>query len=504
MNNPVESKGVIAPGGLLFGHPKGLFLVAGTEFWERFSYYGMLGLLVLYLTSAASRGGFGWSEQEAIRLYALYSGAAFIAPAIGGWLCGRYFGERFCILWGGVAVALGHVLLGGPGVIPTILSILTDFDIDSILKTSDVPLGRLFPSSEIIIALKASLHQSGVQGAEGGVIWAYRLIAWSFNLGLLLIIVGTGFIKSSVSSIVSRFYPGNNKQREAGFAIFMASIYLGSLSANFIAGTLGERLGWHYGFSAAAIGMCFGVFIYVLKQNKYLADIGLLPDSVSEKVTASTPLSSRELRRVSALLIMGAFTVLYAAAFYQKGGLLNIFTKNSVDRSLFGFEIPATWYLSISTGLFVVLAPLSVKCWGALERRGIVLSIVQKQAFGMLAIAIGYAFIVTGVSGIAEGVSAKISMFWIVMTYICFAVGDVLIWPVQLAAVGALAPARYKSFAIGAWYLTIGFGTWLTGIIGSYAYTYSLSSVLVTLCISCGLASLLLFALNKPISFLAK
>lgn len=505
----VNREGVIAPGGFWLGRPKGLFLVAGVEFWERFSYYGMTGLLVLYLTSVPHNGGLNWDPASAIRFYGFYAGCAFVAPTIGGWLSSRHLGERFCILWGGIAVACGHVLLGGPVMLPEILRWMTNVDVYSILHSSDATLGKLFLTATDAEFLRETLTRAASPPTDPReslqvVVFGYYAAAWSFHLGLLLILIGTGLIKPTVSSIISRFYPENAVAREAGFAMFMAAIYLGALSANFSAGTLGEKVGWHYGFTATAVGMIIGITAYVMRQHAYLADLGTYSDHKREVgQQGHHPLSLQEKRRILALLTMGIGTVVYATAFYQKGGLLNLVTRESVDRILFDFEIPATWFLSISTTVFVFLVPLSSRVWARLAARGIYLSADRKLALGLGSIAVGYIFISVGASYIADDASTKISMAWIIATYVCFAVGDVFIWPPQIAAVAELAPERFRSFAIGAWYLTIGLGTWLTGWVGGLAYVFSLESTLWLLCLICLAASVLIWMLHGCISRLA-
>ena len=189
---------------------------------------------------------------------------------------------------------------------------------------------------------------------SGGLLLAYHLKVWSFLVGLALIVIGTGLIKPTVSSIVSHLYDAGDNRRQAGFTIFMVSIYVGSFAANFIADTLGEKVGWHTGFTAAAIGMIIGVTAYLLGQRCYLGNVGIAPQNgPSTTNEARRPLTKEYKKRILLILLMGAFTVLYAVSFYQKGGLLNLYTKELVDRTVFGFEVPATWFLTISTGTFI-------------------------------------------------------------------------------------------------------------------------------------------------------
>jgi POT family proton-dependent oligopeptide transporter len=475
--------------GVLREQPRGLYLVATTEFWERFSYWGMLSLLVLFLTASPGSGGFGWDAVDAVSLYALYLGALFSTPAVGGYLSSRYFGERKCIVWGGVSVVIGHVLLAGPVLMPQLVELTTGYPVHEWLRSCGVVLGKVMPDDRIQQALDSG-GCAGSSGGVGAVALAYRLQAWSFAAGLLVIVLGTGFIKSTVSSIVGKLYAPGDRRRDEGFAIFMGFIYMGGISANFVAGSLGELLGWHYGFAAAALGMTAGLTWYLIHQRRVLGDVGMQPDRavVTAGVAESVPLTPVERRRVILLLLMSAFVVLYAMAFYQKGGLLNVEAKLHVDRRVFGFEVPATWLLSVSTLLFILLTLPATRFWRWLGARGMEPSAVTRLGLGLVIIAAAYALLLVGLSTKAASPTQQFSIGWMVALYACFAVSDLLIWPAQIASVSRLAPAKYTAFAIGAWHLTQGVGSWLTGLFGRLGAESGLASVATILCSICAAA----------------
>ena len=498
-----DEKHKAPPPGQWLGQPRGIFLVAGTEFWERFSYYGMVGLLVLFLTSSALQEGFGWSDVDAIKFYGIYSGLIFASPAIGGWLASTYFGERKCILYGGIAVAVGHFLLAGPVVLAALANTIANADVSGLLDAAEPRYGRLFPTSVQWAEIEQRLIANGLGAEElaamGGWFKAvYAAKSWSFMAGLALIVAGTGFIKSTVSSIVGKLYAENDERRNTGFTIFMVGVWGGSFLSNFVAGTLGEKIGWHYGLGAAGVGMALGVGAYVLFQNALLGDVGKLPDrrlSAAANPGGQTRLTVTERRRIAALVLMSFFTIVFSIAFYQKGGLIHLMVREDTNRMFGGFEVPATWFLTISTGTFIISALIIDRIYVLLAKGGKHIDVVQKQAMGLLSIAIGYVFMQQAASIGAGAEGAVIPMWYFAVGYIFFGIGDVFIWPPQIAAVSQYAPDRYKSFAVGAWMVTTGVGTFLTGYVGALGYEIGapiLFRGLLLLCLSGAVVLLLL------------
>lgn len=350
------------------------------------------------------------------------------------------------------------------------------------LQHSELTFNCFFDASTCLAQIQS------VEEVGGG--WlnlAYYLKLWSFLLGLGLIVTGTGLIKPTVSSIINGLYGREDARRPEAFTLFMVFIYLGSFSANFIAGTLGEKLGWHYGFMAAALGMILGVGVYILKQEKYLGDVGIQPSG--KAVAGAGPLSVEEKKRIRLLLIMGAFTILYAVSFYQKGGLLNLYTRENIDMYFWGFEVPVTWLLAISTGVFVIAAPLFSRFWRYLFLQGMNVTGLHKLALGLFIMAIAYLFLIAADLTRDLAGDGKSHVMWIVATYIFFGIGDVMIWPPQIAAAASLSPARYTSFAVGAWYLTIGIGSWLTGYVGALSYSIGSTILFASISLVCAVCA---------------
>lgn len=463
-------------------HPRGMFLVAATEFWERFSFYSLMGLLVLFLTASAADGGFGWSQQQAVTLYGFYAGLGFIAPALGGWIANRWLGERRAILIGGIMIAGGQFMLVAPLWAPALIEAISGVRVAQGLIALDLPLGGLL----------APAMPAGDPAAMRWIGFAYLAVGWAFAFGLTLIIMGTGLLKPTVSSIVGKLYPGGAARREQGFAIFMTCVFSGSVSASIVAGALGERVGWSWGFLAGGVGMSLGLIFYIALARRLLGDIGIAPDRTvgGEK---STPLSRIERDRIITLFVMGAFTVVYASAFYQKGGMLNLFVRDEIARDVGGFLLPTTWFQTISTGTFILLAhPLTA--WMGRIGRGRI-DTTRKLAIALLLMALGYACF-TAASIQAEKVGGGAHMGWVIAGYACFGIGDVFLWPAQIALASRLAPARHAATVVGCWYLTIGVGTWTTGFVAMQASIIGRTALMIEIGCYCLVAATLVLALR--------
>jgi POT family proton-dependent oligopeptide transporter len=470
-----------ARAGTWFGHPKGVFLVAFTELWERFSYFGMAALLALYLASPVAAGGWGWSRSEAALFYGFYAGLVFAMPVVGGWLANNYLGERRCIVIGALLLMMGHLSLGGPAFVPHFIEQFTGVDPRPVIVQSNMSLGRLWALSDVVPALHAA---AGSQRLARIAVWSYVGASGSFLFGLVCIVVATGLFKASIASIVGKLYPAADARRDTGYAVFFTCIYLGAMLANFAVGGLGETLGWHYGFAAAAAGMAISTTFYLWKQNEYLGDLGRTPDRVASRAPRA-PLTHAERDRVRVVIMQGAFTTVYAAGFFQKGGLINLYTRDYVDRSLFGMQVPATWFLSISTLVFMVTTPLLAALYLRLARSDRNPSASYKLAAGLLVIGVAYAIVGSAEAGRLEHGAAAISALQLVAMYILFGISDALVWPNQLALATKLAPARFTAFTIGAWHLTIGFGTWLAGWISNSVETVGNLQIFLWMALLC-------------------
>jgi len=377
-----------------FGHPKALFMLFSAEMWERFSYYGMRALLVLFLTASTLEQGFGWNSMEALSLYGTYTGLVYLTPLIGGWLADNFIGARKSIVIGGLLMAVGHFLMAGPALVPAYYTDKVGYDVEEILIQSKVPMGESL-NTEIIIhdkdlnkstktTIKDAIHNtvnmsvvsstnpnkglSPVDKVEliSALESTYKGIGFIFYLALAFIIVGNGFFKPNISTTVGKLYEDGDNRRDSGFTIFYMGINIGAFFGSLICGYFGESpdWGWHYGFSIAGVGMLIGLTIFMIYQNKLLGDIGKKPtEKFSFKNKDREPLTKIEFDRIKTLLIMVVFTVIFWAGFEQAGGAMNIYTKENTDRMLFGFEIPASWFQSLNAFFIILFAPVFASFW---------------------------------------------------------------------------------------------------------------------------------------------
>jgi POT family proton-dependent oligopeptide transporter len=425
------------------GHPRGAYLVAFTELWERFSYWGLAGLLVLFLTAPIESGGWGWQQGTAVQFYGWYGGLAFVLPVIGAWLANNYLGERRCILWGGITIALGHGLLAVPSLL------------------------------------------DGNHALEQVV----------FMAGLACVVIGTGLLKPAISSIMAHLYPAGGTRRDEAFAWFWVAIYIGAFFGALVPGALGERVGWHIGLGIAGMGMLVGLACYLALQSRWLGDIGTVPVKQAA-AEPSAQLTIVEWQRIAVIGVQGLFTLCYAAGFYQMFGLLNLYAHQHLDRHLGSFEVPTTWMQTISLLSFFACVPVLAWCWRRLAARGSNPSASYKLALGLAVLALAYLIIAYAQS--TSG-AAKPSVLWLAAAYVLFGLGDAFVWANQVSLTSKLAPDRYSTLFIGAWYVCIGFGTWLSGYVGALKQDHSYQSMFVSLAIGCGLAALLLATLTPTL-----
>ncbi len=336
-------------------HPGGLWVLFITEMWERFSYYGMRALLVLYLVSKVSdpeNPGLGWGREEAGTLYAWYTGLVYLTPLFGGWLADKMLGTHRSMLIGGWIIAAGHFTLA---------------------------LTELAPKGPASTA--------------------------TFMAGLVLIIIGTGFFKPCVSVMVGQLYRADDPRRDSAFTIFYMGINVGAFLSGIVAGTLGEKVGWHWGFGSAGVGMVLGLFVYSALRPKYLKGIGLPPgdprnqnldavDSDGEVVDRNRPLTRVDWHRIWVIIVLALAVVFFWAAFEQAGSSMNVFAKDTTDREVLGWEFPATWYQSVNPLYIVLFAPVFAWGWLWLDKKHLQPHTPLKFAIGIVLLGLGFVFMV--------------------------------------------------------------------------------------------------------------
>jgi POT family proton-dependent oligopeptide transporter len=392
--------------------PPGLFLLFGVEMWERFSFYGMRAMLVLFL-SDAQHGGLGWSKPAADRLYGLYGFSAYALPVAGGWLADRFIGTRRSMVIGGFIIAAGHFCL----------------------------------------ALPATA---------------------TFFLGLALVVVGTGFFKPNVSTMVGQLYGERDPRRDGGFTIFYMGVNVGGLVGPLVCGGLAEnpRFGWHYGFGAAGVGMVFGLVMYLVLRQRYLPGIGMPPQRAPASISgaASAPAARAPLSRVDrdcliALLVMMAFSIPFWTAFEQTGSSMNFFAAERTRRMAFGHAFPATWFQSVNSAILLASAPIFAWMWTALAKRGLEPSTPVKMGAAMFMMAAGFVVMVGGAR--ASDTGALVSPAWLVITYALHTFGELWLSPIGLSTVTKLAPVKYVSLLMGLWFFSTAIAEFLAGQLAS-------------------------------------
>jgi POT family proton-dependent oligopeptide transporter len=461
----------------LMGHPRGLGLLFVVEMWERFSYYGMRALLVLYLVNYLK-----WSDGDASRLYGTYTSLVYLTPLVGGYLADRFIGTRRSLVIGAVIIAAGHFTL----------------------------------------ALQSMT---------------------TFYIGLALIIVGTGFFKPNVSTMVGQIYREGDARRDAGFTIFYMGINLGAFLAPLVCGYLGQRVGWHYGFMAAGFGMVLGLLTYLWGRGKYLPGIGLtrkqsdanaaargaegllgrenisaVPGIAGAAIglvlafllhggwlgymfgviigaavgTTTFGTKGEERKRVLAIFIVAFVVVFFWMAFEQAGSSMNLFADRHTNLSIGSFTFPSSWFQAVNPLFILVFAPLFASTWIKLGRRGKEPSTPLKMVIGLVLLGTGFLFMVA--AGKFADTGVKVSAIWLTMAYAFHTWGELSLSPVGLSYVTKIAPLRFASLLMGVWFLANAAANKLGGYLASQ--TENISSLakfyMIPVATSFGAAFLLL------------
>ncbi len=451
-----------------FGHPIGLRTLFLTEMWERMSYYGMRALLVLYMTGAVTgfNPGLGWSQIESQAIYGIYSGMVYFMVVPGGWIADNILGHQKAVLIGALIIALGHFTLAIP-------------------------------------------------------------IEQTFFLGLIFVVLGTGLLKGNISTIVGQLYEGQDDKRDSGYTIFYMSINIGSTLGFLICSYLGEKIGWHWGFGAAGIGMTFGVIQYI-KHRHLLGDAGMHPNEMSDdkrkKLTNYLKVSLVGMFMVIGAGLLGFFTIdprffaeqfayfltiiagLYfiylfifaglnaaerknlillfllfigAAAFWsgfdQSAGSLNIFARDYTDLSIAGYEIPVGWLQFANPVIVVLFAPIFAGIWAQLARKNLDPSLPIKFAIGLLFMALSFLVMIVAVNIALE--SSPVGMQWLLLTYLFQTWGELALSPIGLSAFSRYGPKRYMGQMFGLWFLASAIGGVLAGLLGGEALDGGLETI---------------------------
>jgi len=451
---------VTRPGETFFGHPRALATLFFTEMWERFTFYGMRALLVLFLVDAVASGGYGFDDKTATAIYGLYTAAVFMAALPGGWIADRLIGAQRAVMAGGTLMTIGNLMLVIPGPPPL------------------------------------------------------------FFGGLVVIVLGVGLLKPNISTLVADLYPEGGGRRDAGFTIFYMGINLGAFIGPLIAGWLALQYGWRIGFLAAAIGMPLGLAQFWrsrgllggagaaahrqdggsgLRRDWMLlgvvvALLALTASALVSGIVAVNPaplaksaayvlvgmaaayclylffgagLDLVERKRILVVLVMFVACALFWSGFEQAGSSMNLFAKRHTDRFIGGFEIPAGWFQSVQPAFVILFAPIFSALWISLARRNLNPAAPVKFAFGLILMGLGFLFMVMAAGIVAGGTQSP--AYFLILTYLLHTFGELCLSPVGLSTVTKLAPARFVGQMMGVWFLASSLGKLTAGLIaGSF------------------------------------
>ena len=486
---------------IISSQARGLFLLSSVEMWERFSYYSLNYLLALFLASTVMDDGFEWTDAEAVKLVGLYGSLAFLSPVIGGWLSDNYLGRHRAIILGGTLMALGHVSMSGPDVLPALIGGLSDAPVREVLLQSGAPQGRVFLSEEILAQLSAAATKLGSASGDeqrfyDTAVFAYRLSAVSFYSALGLVVFGNGLFKPSITATVGRLYTDDDPRRDAAYTLFWTAINAGAFFATFVAGYLGERYGWHYGFSAAAFGMALGLTLYLWKRRVWLEGVDLgIPERPSKGAPAETsPLSRKDKDRLVALAIMGVFAALFNTAFYQIFGLFNLFVYQETDRFIGTFEVPSLWILSLNPLFIMVFGPLAAGLMVRLRREGRDPSSPLKFAIAFVLISI--AFLLMVLAG-QSGNGSKVHILWPAATMLFLSCGEIFVQPIGSSLVNKLSPRRFVGTLFGIWFLIYAIASYGSGLVGALSEPFGTQTVFAAIACACLITGTALFFLRR-------
>lgn len=434
----------------LFGHPRALSFLFATEMWERFSYYGMRALLVLYMVdyllkpaqagSVLGLAGFKTALEAvfgplgpqplASQIYGFYTGLVYLTPIFGGLLADRVLGQRRTVILGAALMAAGHFMM------------------------------------------------------------AFEQL---FLLALTVLILGNGCFKPNISTQIGALYPPGDRRRDRAFSIFYVGINLGAFFAPLVCGTLGEEVGWHWGFAAAGVGMTAGLIIYLLATPS-------LPKDAFVKREAGAPLGRRDWQAIGALLFLFVPVSLFWATYEQQGNTIVLWASDFTDRHvLAGFEIPVTWFQAFNPFMIFAFTPFIVALWrrqGAAEP-----STVMKMAIGLFLNAASW-LIMLGAAQVAGGGQA--SWLWLFAFTFAITVGELYLSPTSLSLVTKVAPASLLSMLMGVWLATSFIGNFLAGYLGTFWSSMSKGDFFLMMAVISGAAGLLIVLLHRPLRAVLK
>ena len=404
-------------------HPKGLYVLFFTEMWERFSYYGMRALLVLYMTQylfveiekgkevfgfsvvkSSLEAVFGTLSNQALssQLYGLYTGLVYFTPFFGGIIADRIIGQRKSVYVGGLLMAIGHFLMA---------------------------------------------------------------IESQFFMALLFLILGNGFFKPNITTQVGYLYEEGDPRRDSAFTIFYMGINLGAIFSPLVCGTLGQIYGWHYGFGAAGVGMLVGLLVYHFGKGQLPMDRITRERALHIEHKKET-LSTEEFKAIVALVLLCALNIMFWGIYEQQGNTMQLWSETRTDWNFFGFNLPSTWYQSFNPFMIVLFTPFLTRFWAWQSKRGKEPNSIIKMGMGCILAGLGFVFMI--VASKVLGPEERGSLLWLTAATALLTIGEIYISPIGLSFVTKVAPARMVSMLMGMWLMSSFFGNYASGWIGGY------------------------------------
>lgn len=433
--------------------PKGLWLLSFTAIWERFSYYGMRAILVLYIANDALNpanrkahlGGLGLSENSAGWIYSTFTMLCYMLPLLGGVVADRYIGKRRSVLVGGFLIMFGHFILAA--------------DINFI----------------------------------------------TFLTGLGLLAFGNGFFKPSAPAMIGDLYEQGDPRRDSGFTLYYTLFNGGAFFAPLICGFFGETYAYRFGFLTAGIAMLMGFIVYMIFAPKYLGEIGklkIIPESEKNVVKVKTPLTNEEKDRISVILVLLFFVTFFWAGFEQAGSTFTLYTDKYISKTIGSWEMPTSWFQAINPVFIVILGPLFSMIWVALAKRKKNPSSPVKMGIGMLALAIGFLFMIGAViqrGGDSTDITVKASLIWIIATYFFHTIGELCLSPIGLSMVSKLAPLKLASLFMGIWFLSSAIANYSSGLMIIFANSFGYMALFVMFAILVGILGVIVFFISRKL-----
>ena len=437
----------------ILGHPAGLFVLFFTEMWERFSYYGMRALLVLYMVDyliknvrdgsihvlgflplqRAIEAIFGPQNVQplASQIYGMYTALVYLTPLFGGMIADRLLGQRKTVVIGAVLMAIGQFFLAAESM---------------------------------------------------------------FLVGLFFLIVGNGCFKPNLATQVGGLYPAGDPRLDRAYSIYYMGVNLGAFFAPLVCGTLGQKYGWSYGFGAAGVGMICGLIFYLWGQ-KFLAEDHLTRGKKTH--TEKVPLTSREWKVIIALMVLVILNALFWAVYEQQGNTLQIFADRNADWHVFGFEMPSTWFQAVNPMFIFALTPLLISYWGWQSRAAKEPGSITKMAMGCVLLGVSFVPLIYIAHGLGE--TQRISFLWLVGSTLVLTVGELYLSPIGQSLVAQVAPPSLVSMLMGMWFLSNFIGNYFTGYLGTFYEKMSREMFFAMLGGLGLIAGAAIFALGKPL-----